>query len=196
MNTFLRGRRCYLRALTVADLAESMPRFVADRDVVRYLVRGTYPALPEQGRMEYEKMVDNRDEVQFAVCDCTDDMFLGVTGLHSLNGVARHAEFRILLGVKERWGRGIGTEALCLVLAYGFELLNLNKVWLGVNASNKRAARSYEKAGFVSEGKLRAEVYRGGAYHDVLRFSLLRNEYEQLKPKWDIAPLLESQLRP
>ena len=66
MNQFLRGRRCYLRALTVADLADSMPRFVADRDVVRYLVRGTYPSLPEEGRAEYEKLVNNRDEVQFA----------------------------------------------------------------------------------------------------------------------------------
>jgi len=196
MNVFLRGRRCYLRPLTLADLAESMPSFVADRDVVRYLVRGTYPALPEQGRLEYEKMVDNRDEVQFAVCDSADNAFLGVTGLHGLSWIARHAEFRILLGVKERWGRGMGTEALCLVLAYAFELLNLNKVWLGVNAANTRAARSYEKAGFVAEGKLRAEVYRGGAYHDVLRFSLLRSEYEQIKKKWDIAPLLESQLRP
>ena len=192
---FLKGRLCYLRTLALADLTDRMPAFAADRDVVRYLVRGTYPLLPEQARAEYEKMIDSREEVQFAVCDSSDDLFLGAAGLHSLNWIARHGEFRILLGAKERWGKGIGTEALRLLLAYGFEVLNLEKIWLGVNARNARAARSYERAGFVAEGRLRQEVYRGGAYHDVLRYSLLRKEYEQLKPKWEIAALLSDQLR-
>jgi RimJ/RimL family protein N-acetyltransferase len=93
----------------------------------------------------------------------------------------RTAEFRIFLGNKAYWTRGIGTECTKLMVVYGFEKLNLNRIWLGVNADNIGGVRAYEKAGFIKEGILRQEQYRNFRYYDVVRMSVLRSEYEKLR---------------
>lgn len=55
--------------------------------------------------------------------------------------------------------------------------MNLEKVWLGVNAANMAALSCYKKAGFQEEGILRKEVFRNNKYYDIIRMSILREEY-------------------
>jgi RimJ/RimL family protein N-acetyltransferase len=55
--------------------------------------------------------------------------------------------------------------------------LNLNRAYLRVYAENLRAKRSYEKAGFVEEGRLREGVYKHGKYDDVIIMSILHSEW-------------------
>jgi RimJ/RimL family protein N-acetyltransferase len=72
------------------------------------------------------------------------------------------------------------------MLRYGFELLNFNRIWLGVNASHTIAVDSYMKSGFVKEGLLRQEIYRNSRYYDAVRLSILRDEYyTKYKQEWD-----------
>jgi len=192
---FIEGSSVYLRPLEEDDYASRMPRWTSDRDVTRYLVRGTLPLTQEAHRRRYEELVKATDEVEMAVVDRTDGETIGVAGLHRIDPVARSGEFRILLGERDRWGRGIGTEVLQLLVAYGFDVLNLNKVWLGVNAGNESAARSYQKAGFTPEGVLRQEVYRNGRYYDVIRMSMLRAEYEDAVGSWPVVSEIRRHLR-
>lgn len=194
MNAFLAGELCWLRPLTRDD-ASTIADWSHDREVTRHLVRGTFPTYPEQAIAAYDAMVEQPTEIELAIMSTTisPEKMIGVTGLHSLNWIARSAEFRVLIGDKLSWGQGVGTEVVQLMVAYGFELLNLHKVWLGVSDSNVAARRSYEKAGFVFEGTLRDEVFRNGRYHDVSRMSMLLEEYRKAKPTWSIAPHLERQ---
>ena len=67
------------------------------------------------------------------------------------------------------------------MIDYGFDKLNLNKIWLGVNSENKAAVKSYKAAGFVEEGVLRQEIYRNGRYYDATRMSILREEFHAKK---------------
>lgn len=183
---FLEGKRTYLRGITAQDV----PRIAAwsdDRVVTRYLFRGAYPADVDTMERARQQSVANPHEVELAVMDRDDDAFIGTTGLHGINWVARTGEFRILLGEKAYWGKGAGTEVCLLMCAYGFEVLNLNKVWLGVTSDNIGALRSYEKSGFVKEGALRQEVYRNSTFYDAIRMSLLRTEYDAALPGWRIA---------
>jgi RimJ/RimL family protein N-acetyltransferase len=83
-----------------------------------------------------------------------------------------------MIGEKEFWGKGYGTEINNLVLDYGFRKLNLHKIYLGVNADNKGAVKSYKKSGFKYEGTKRDEIYRNGRYYDAIMMSILRNEYK------------------
>jgi len=64
-----------------------------------------------------------------------------------------------------------------LLVRHCFETLNLNRAYLRVYAENLRAKRSYEKAGFVEEGRLREAVYKHGKYDDVILMSVLRSEW-------------------
>jgi RimJ/RimL family protein N-acetyltransferase len=63
------------------------------------------------------------------------------------------------------------------MLKHGFDTLNLNRIALRVFKNNPRAIRSYEKAGFVHEGRLRQEHYQNGEYVDVFIMSILRTEW-------------------
>ena len=101
--------------------------------------------------------------------------------------------FRVLIGEKDFWNGGYGTEVTQLMVAYGFEVLNMHKVWLGVTSDNVGAVRCYDKVGFVKEGVLRAETYRNSRYYDAVRMSILRHEYDQLRDKWAIADKLQTQ---
>ena len=114
--------------------------------------------------------------ISLAVCRKEDDEFVGTTGLYDLQWVMRSASFRVFIGDKLSWDRGIGTDCARLMLRYGFDKLNLNRIWLGVNAANERAVRAYEKAGFVREGLLRQEQFRNARYYDVVRMAVLRDE--------------------
>ena len=89
----------------------------------------------------------------------------------------RMAEVGILIGEKEFWNQGYGTESMRLFLKHGFETLNLNRIFLVVYENNPRAIRSYEKAGFVLEGRQRQAVYMEGEYFDVLMMSVLAKDF-------------------
>nr|MBA3627817.1 GNAT family N-acetyltransferase [Chloroflexota bacterium] len=75
------------------------------------------------------------------------------------------------------WGQGYGTEAASLMLAHAFERLGLHRVGLSVFSFNERAIRSYEKAGFRIEGRLRDAIARDGRYWDEIQMGALRPEW-------------------
>jgi RimJ/RimL family protein N-acetyltransferase len=193
--SFLEAEAIHLRPLQRADIVGPMQEWLADREVVRHLVRGTYPWTVDAQLRAYEARTTDTGEAEFTVVEKASARAIGVAGLHAINAIARHAEFRVLIGVRSAWNRGYGTAVCEVLCAYAFELLNLNKVWLGVNADNRGALRSYVKAGFVEEGRLRQEVYRNGRYHDVVRMSLLRDEYERKVEQWRSFPWISRQLR-
>ena len=158
-----------------------MVEWINDHDVTRLLFTGVRPASIELLTQQWEQDQRSQNEITFAVCDKETDVFIGTTGLYRIDWVMRTAEFRIFLGDKKFWNRGIGTECTKLMVIYGFDKLNFNKVSLGVNADNAGAVRAYEKAGFAREGILRQEQYRNFRYYDVIRMSMLRSEYEQFR---------------
>jgi RimJ/RimL family protein N-acetyltransferase len=69
------------------------------------------------------------------------------------------AELRIRIGEADARGRGLGTEAVRLLVAHGFEALGLRRIWLQVFPHNERAIRSYEKVGFTRCGEQGAIVH-------------------------------------
>lgn len=190
---FLEGELTYVRGLTRGDLDGPWPGWTNDREVTRTMFRGAYPSTRETTERELERAIGNTTDIELAVVDRETDAHIGVTGLHSLNMVARSCEFRILIGDKRYWNGGFGTEATQLMCVYAFEVLNMNKVWLGVCAGNPAAVRAYEKAGFTREGTLRQESWRNSRYYDVIRMSLLRTEYDERKEQWAIADRIREQ---
>jgi diamine N-acetyltransferase len=89
----------------------------------------------------------------------------------------RSAEFGIMIGDKTYWNQGYGTEAVRLLAQHGLKTLNLNRIFLHVFENNPRAIRAYEKAGFVHEGRERQAEFKDGRYIDVLRMSMLKDEF-------------------
>lgn len=102
---------------------------------------------------------------------------IGDCGFFELDLRNRRGELGILIGAKEYWNQGYGSEAVQLMLKHGFNTLNLNRIYLRVFDDNKRAIRAYEKTGFIHEGRLRSAEYKNGKYVDILFMSVLREEW-------------------
>ncbi len=108
----------------------------------------------------------------------TDWVKIGNLGFFDIHPRAHSAEVGIMIGNKNYWNKGYGTEAMELLLKHGFETLNLHRIMLHVYDFNPRAIRSYQKAGFVEEGRLRESVYKDGKFHDTIIMSVLRDEWD------------------
>jgi RimJ/RimL family protein N-acetyltransferase len=138
---------------------------------------GQRPVTIEQVAESIRAQTADAAHAVFLVGDRSTGVPVGTAGLHDIHLTARKAEFRVLLGAREFWNKGYGTEVTELLTFYGFDRLNLNKVWLGVTDDNLRGLRAYQKAGYREEGRLRQELYRNSRYYDAIRMSLLRDEY-------------------
>ena len=103
---------------------------------------------------------------------------IGNCGIHDVDHRIRSGEIGIFIGEKSYWNQGIGTLVMRLFLKHCFDTLNLNRVFLRVYEDNLRAIRSYERAGFVHEGRMRQAMYKQGRYLDVLLMSVLRAEWD------------------
>jgi RimJ/RimL family protein N-acetyltransferase len=109
-----------------------------------------------------------------------DGVHIGSCGLHRASAETRDAEMGIMIGEKDYWSRGYGTDALRTLVRFGFEEMNLHRIWLRAFAFNDRGLAMYRKCGFVEEGRMREAHYQEGAYHDIVMTSVLR-------PAWDVA---------
>ena len=117
-------------------------------------------------------------EFSFGVVLKESDALIGSCGLFGIDQISRRAELGILIGPDEMKNRGYGTEAVRLLTRWGFLQLNLNRIFLRVMVGNDGALRSYEKAGFLLEGRCRQSFYRDGSYRDELIYAILREEYQ------------------
>jgi RimJ/RimL family protein N-acetyltransferase len=111
------------------------------------------------------------------VCEGETWVPVGNCSFHVQDWRVRSAELGIFIGDKAYWGKGYGSEVMRLLLAHGFGILNLNRIYLRVYENNQRAIRAYEKAGFVHEGRMRQAEFRNGGYEDILLMSVLRSEW-------------------
>lgn len=176
-HTFITGERIYLRVLERDDLKGNMFQWANDSEVTEYMIMGALPNAMAKLEAEYEQLSKSDRDVVLAIVDKGSDKHIGNVGLYLINHISRIGEFRIIIGEKEYWGKGYGTEAARLVINYGFDKLNLNCIFLGVNAEHAAAIKSYEKAGFKKECTMRQLIYRNGRYYDAVRMSILREEY-------------------
>jgi RimJ/RimL family protein N-acetyltransferase len=168
-----------LRELERPDLA-AVNRWRNDPEVIRFLGANFIFISPEIDQRWYDSYLTARDRtVRLAMEDSESNRVIGCVYLTDIHRVNRSAEFAILIGEKEYWGRGHGTEASRRVLAHAFDDLNLHRIYLSVLADNLRAIRLYEKLGFRQEGRQREAIYKEGAYRDVVLMAVLEQEYRR-----------------
>ena len=174
---FLIGDNVYLRAIEQED-APHFVEWLNDPEVRCYLARSFPPLNLGREREWIEQLYKDQSRVVFGIVLKTSDKLIGSTGLEGIDWRSRRAGFGIAIGDKTQWSKGFGTEATKLIVRYGFDTLNLNRIFLHVFDHNPRAMRAYEKAGFVREGVLRQDRYIEGAYRDSIVMGILREEWE------------------
>jgi diamine N-acetyltransferase len=129
----------------------------------------------------FDAITRDRDRVIFAIRSKPQHELLGTVQLTDLHPIYRHAQMLIRIGDPRHHGRGLGTEALRLLLDFAWRDLNLHRVWAGVFARNERAVACYRKAGFAEEGRLRDGVFIDGKWDDFIVMGVL-NPAEAIPP--------------
>ena len=132
----------------------------------------------------FDQMLEHqgRDRWHFVVCRRADDRPVGVLDLHEVDLRNGGASLGILIGDPADTGQGYGSDALRALVGFGFDQLRLERIQLDVFDYNEGARRVYERVGFRHEGTLRHAVYRDGAFHDVHRMAVLRDEWPAGRP--------------
>ena len=131
---------------------------------------------------QIEKRAENNSQsFRFSIRTLADDTLIGGVGLWI--GSWSHSEtwLGISIGERDYWGKGYGTDAMRLIVQYGFVELNLRRISLGLHAYNERALKSYQKVGFQLEGRMRGEGLRDGVRFDGLYMGILREEWLALQ---------------
>jgi diamine N-acetyltransferase len=160
----IHGERVVLRAIERDDLPHYV-QWLNDPAVLAHFGR-LVPLSLAQEENWYEEMLQDESVRNFAVE--FEGRHIGGAGFRGIDG---------RIGQPQLWDQGLGYDVLHTLLHFGFEQMNLNRIYLRVLASNERAIHLYEKLGFQHEGCWRQAEFRHGQYHDLLWMSVLRGEW-------------------
>ncbi|MVN77885.1 GNAT family N-acetyltransferase [Hymenobacter sp. HMF4947] len=169
--------RLLLRAFALADV----PRLVAlagDYEVARNTLNIPHPYREADAVSWVATTQENyrqQSAYAFALELKASGEFVGGIGL-TLEPRFDRAEVGYWLG-RSYWGKGLATEALAALLAFGFEELKLNKLYATHIVSNPASGQVMRKNGMVKEGELVQHTKRDGQYHDLWQYRLTRQEF-------------------
>ncbi|MBZ0307061.1 MAG: GNAT family N-acetyltransferase, partial [Anaerolineae bacterium] len=120
MSAFIEGERLYLRGLTLDDASEKYLGWMHDPAVMQYLESRFYPHSLESLRDFISQMQHDRNNVFLAMVLKDGDRHIGNIKLGPINWIHRFADIGLLIGEKDCWGKGYGTEAIRLLTHYAF----------------------------------------------------------------------------
>ncbi len=131
------------------------------------------------GEKDYlENIAKDSKNRNFDIITLNDNKLIGTVSLENINFIERSAILGIFIGDKDFRNNGYGTEAIKLLLEYGFKYLNLHSIRLDLLAVNERAHKCYLRCGFRDTGCSREEIFLNGKYYDKLHMDILENEFD------------------
>ena len=173
----LEGTRLRLTALTTDDLPVVV-RWHQDPGFLRmYDARPAKPRTEGDLREWIEAQNRSNNAFLFAIQSHESELvgLVEIDGILWAHGVGSIA---YCIGVAAERGKGYGTEAGELALAFAFHEINLHRMEATVFSYNRSSIRLLERHGFVREGVHREFLERNGQRHDMLLYGLLRREWE------------------
>ena len=159
------------------DLLPLYERWINDFQVTRTLAVPMRP-MTREAEEDWYRRTSTGGAFLFTIYALHSLQPIGNTGLHDVDHFHRTAEFGILIGEKEFWGQGLGTETARLMLEYGFTILGLKNIMLTVYGYNQRGIGAYTRAGFREFGRRREARFFGGKTYDIIYMDCLAEEFQ------------------
>jgi RimJ/RimL family protein N-acetyltransferase len=179
----LTGELVHLTAEDSKFMAEKLSQWCRDSEYWRLMAGDPARLFSVKAIEKWFEESNEKDvlrSIYFGIRTLENERLIGEIGLDEINWIHRSSYVGISIGERHDWGKGYGTDAMRVMLRYAFAELNLHRVNLTVFDYNPRAIRSYQKAGFVEEGRSRQELHREGRRWDVIYMGILRSEWEKL----------------
>lgn len=171
----LKGSRVYLSP-QISEDAEALYRWRNDLSLTQLLGSPTRLSSLES-ELEGIRTRNSGSEHHFSILTLAEDRLIGYCGIRDFNLLHQSARVGIFLGDPDCRGTGYGTEAMALLVGFGFDYLNLHSITLSVLDDNLPAIASYKKVGFRECGRAHESFRIHGQWHDWI-------EMEILEPWW------------
>lgn len=173
---FLESDSLILRPLSLEDLEGPYVSWLNDPEVCKYNSHGVFEYTRTMGKEYIERVSRDEHTLVFAIIAKDANIHIGNISLQKIDTVSNSAEYAILIGDREYWGKGVATEASHLILTHGFTALNLHRIYCGTSGSNIAMQKLAAKLGFIEEGRRREAFFKNGVYEDIIEYGLLRSE--------------------
>ena len=173
--TILKSSRLNLRPLVKEDAA-LLYEWLNDAEIMLSLGDEVYGKF---SKSELEKDIESHphgSSYQFMI-ETKEGVGIGRCILFNVDSLNNSAMIGIFLGDRTQWGKGLAKEAMELLIEFGFGILNLHAIFLGVFEFNRRAQRLYESVGFKKIGVRRDVRLINGKYYNAVLMDLLADEY-------------------
>jgi RimJ/RimL family protein N-acetyltransferase len=173
----LETQRLLLKPVEVEDL-----KFLLDlrweQEVMNYLI---HDPISHKDQIDWFNKIKKTDLVLSIFAKEDNNLkIIGTIGLYEMNARHQRASWRIRIDPKQQ-GKGIATEAINLILDYGFNTLNLNKIISDSFVDNVAIVNLTTKLGFKQEGLLIGHYFHNGEFRDAIQFGLLRKDFNDKK---------------
>ena len=167
-----------IRSIELTDLS-TIQKWRNNEDIRKYF-REYREFSMSQKEAWYKKMISDDKFEMFVIIDCETDEIIGVTGLTYIDWINRHADVDFYIGKDQLWiDEKYSPDAFPIILKYGFEILNLNKIWAEVYEIDQLKLSFLKRYNFCVDANLREHYFFEGTYYTSYLLSLLKSEYEQ-----------------
>ncbi|MHA1234626.1 MAG: GNAT family N-acetyltransferase [Promethearchaeota archaeon] len=175
----LEGKRIKLMPLERKHI-DLFLKWFNDPEITQYLKM--YKPITRDWEEEwFDALKHKEDMVHFSIHlldQKIPEKIIGNCAIHNINYKNRACTCGITIGEKEYQSKGYGTEAMEMLVVYSFNTLNMNRIELSVWEFNIRAYKTYQKVGFIEEGRKRQARYHNGKYYDEIIMAILRDDWE------------------
>lgn len=151
----------------------------SDPEVVRYMPWG--PNTEEDTKDFIRRSITIQQErprrrFEIGIVLKEDGKLIGGCGIRENNAALREGNMGYVLN-RAYWGRGIATEAARTLVKFGFETMNLHRIFATCSPENKASERVLQKIGMSLEGRLRQNLQIRGNWRDSLLYAILSHEW-------------------
>ncbi|MEG3066560.1 GNAT family protein [Acetomicrobium sp.] len=167
-----------LRAIEESDL-ELLREMINDPEIESMTGGYSYPVSTYQQRKWFESLANGSNDLRLII-DIKEHGAIGTVMLTDIDWKNRttQSHWKIANRIDVRC-KGYGTRAVKALIKYAFNELNMHCVYCKVIEYNIASQKIVEKIGFKREGILRERIYKNGNYHNVIVWSILKDEFNE-----------------
>ena len=161
------GGKVTLCPLKKQHLARSL-QWLTDPCVNKYLSHNFRDLTEDQEEKWFYYVQDSEQDMVFAIFDMETGLHIGNCALHKIDQKKSDCELGIVIGEKEYWDKGYGTDSVKVLTDFALGDLGLLRIRLNVYIYNHRAIKAYIKCGFEQIRVLKRNHLYNGKYWDTL----------------------------
>lgn len=173
----LESERLIFRKVTSSD-AEEIFKIYSDPEVAKY--DWYIPITTKENALSiinrYRREFQDKEEITWGVARKSDNKIIGYCNLGTFNDDSLRCEIGYGFN-RDEWNKGYASEAIKVLVKFGFEIMNFNRIEATVTFGNDASIKALKKANFIQEGIVRERTIMKGKFEDDVILAILRKDY-------------------